>query len=176
MSLLDIPTESSQHLGGPLSRRQMLRRCGMGFGALALGDMLKHNEVAAASGDAINPLAAKPAHFPGRAKRVIHIFANGGPSHVDSFDPKPALEKYAGKPLPSGNLKTERQTGAAYPSPFAFRKYGQSGIPVSDMFPKVAQSIDDICVIRSMRTELPNHEPSLLMMNCSVFSVACWMR
>src|SRR5207237_10368312 len=108
----------------------------------------------------------KAPQFAARAKRVIHFFLNGGPSHVDTFDPKPALEKYANKPLPSGNLPTERKTGAAFPSPFKFRKYGRSGIEVSELFPRIAESIDDICVIRSMQAELPNHEPSLMLMNC----------
>jgi hypothetical protein len=113
-----------------------------------------------------NPLAPKQPHFPGKAKRVIHIFANGGASHVDTFDPKPALEKYAGKLLPMENLRTERKTGAAFPSPFKFKKYGKSGIEVSELFSNVAESIDDIAVIRSMHADVPNHEPSLLLMNC----------
>jgi len=112
-----------------------------------------------------NPLAPRPPHFPAKAKRVIHIFANGGPSQVDTFDPKPALTKYHGKPLPL-DLKTERKTGAAFGSPFKFQKYGQSGIEVSELFPKVATHIDDIAVIRSMRADVPNHEPSLMLMNC----------
>src|SRR5213078_2640855 len=98
----------------------------------------------------LNPLSPKKGHFPGKAKRVIHIFANGGPSHVDTFDPKPALAKYAGKPLPMQNLPTERKTGAAFPSPYKFQKYGKSGIEVSEIFSHVAESIDDIAVVRSM--------------------------
>jgi hypothetical protein len=85
---------------------------------------------------------------------------------VDTFDPKPSLDKYAGKPLPGEYIKTERKTGAAFASPFKFKRYGQSGIEVSDMFPKIAECIDDIAVIRSMKAELPNHEPSLMLMNC----------
>ena len=114
----------------------------------------------------VNPLASKPPPFPAKAKRVVHFFLNGGPSHVDSFDPKPMLEKYAGKPLPGEYIKTERKTGAAFPSPFKFKKYGQSGIEVSDLFPKIGECIDDIAVIRSMKAEIPNHEPSLMLMNC----------
>ncbi len=114
----------------------------------------------------INPLTPKAPHFPAKAKRVIHLFMNGGPSHVDTFDPKPSLDKYAGQQLPIENLRTERKTGAALPSPFKFQKYGQSGIEVSELFSHVAESIDDICVIRSMHADVPNHEPSLLMMNC----------
>ena len=97
---------------------------------------------------------------------MIHIFPNGGASHVDTFDPKPALEKYAGKALPTPNLRTERKTGAAYPSPFKFARCGQSGLEISDAFPRLREFADDLCVIRSLHTEVPNHEPSLLMMNC----------
>jgi hypothetical protein len=153
---------SLEHRG--FTRRELLHRCGMGLGALALGDLFAQAErcVAASS----NPLAPRGAHFPAKAKHVIHVFLNGGASHVDTFDPKPALEKYAGKPLPGGNLATERPTGGAMPSPFKFRKYGQSGIEVSDLFQHVAQSIDDIAVIRSMHADAPSHELSLLLMNC----------
>jgi hypothetical protein len=112
------------------------------------------------------PLAPRSPPFPGKARRVIHIFANGGPSHLDTFDPKPILAKLHGQPLPVDNLKTERKTGAAFQSPFKFQKFGNSGIEVSDLFPHVAESIDDICVIRSMYADVPNHEPSLLLMNC----------
>ena len=92
---------------------------------------------------------------------------NGGPSHVDTFDPKPMLAKYHGKPLPGPNLRTERKTGAALGSPFTFKKYGQSGIEVSELFASTAgQHIDDLCIIRSMYADVPNHEPSLMLMNC----------
>ncbi|MFY9252113.1 MAG: DUF1501 domain-containing protein [Fuerstiella sp.] len=148
-----------------VSRRDMLSRCGMGFGALALADIMGGGAASAGAASG-NPLLPKGAQFPGKAKRVIHLFMNGGPSQVDTFDPKPTLQKYAGQILPGGNLKTERPTGAAFPSPFRFRRYGESGIEVSDLFPHVAQSIDDIAVIRSMHANVPNHEPSLLLMNC----------
>ena len=118
------------------------------------------------SGVNVTPLAPRSPHFPAKAKRIIHIFANGGPSHVDTFDPKPILEKLHGKPLPIDNLKTERRTGSAFKSPYTFKKYGQSGIEVSELFSNVAEHIDDICVIRSMHADVPNHEPSLLLMNC----------
>jgi len=152
-----------------MTRREILRRSGMGMGALGLAQLLGQAglleaELRAAS--AINPLAPRQPHFPAKAKRVIHLFMNGGPSHVDTFDPKPALAKYAGKPLPMENLRTERRTGAAFPSPFTFKKYGKSGIEVSSIFPKVADCIDDIAIIRSMYADVPNHEPSLLLMNC----------
>src|SRR5205809_3255751 len=142
----------------PISRRDFLARVGMGMGFLSLG--------ALAQAQSASPLAAHAPHFPPKAKRVVHFFLNGGPSHVDTFDPKPALERYAGKPLPIDYIRTERKTGAAFPSPFKFQKYGQSGIEVSELFPKIGECIDDIAVIRSMKAELPNHEPSLMLMNC----------
>ncbi|MFM7097886.1 MAG: DUF1501 domain-containing protein [Gemmataceae bacterium] len=144
-----------------LNRRMMLERSAMGMGALALGGMMQ-----AARAAESNPLAVRKPHFAAKAKRVIHLFMNGGPSHVDTFDPKPLLEKYAGKALPVENPKTERKTGAAFPSPFKFQKYGQSGIEVSEIFSKTAQHVDDMCIIRSMHANVPNHEPSLLLMNC----------
>jgi hypothetical protein len=142
----------------------------MGFGMVSLANLLAPEMLQAAltTGSAVgnSPLAPRSPQFPGKAKRVIHIFANGGPSHVDTFDPKPALARLHGKPLPMDNLKTERPTGAAFQSPFKFQKYGQSGIEVSELFPHVAEHIDDIAVIRSMHADVPNHEPSLLLLNC----------
>ena len=153
-----------------LTRRDFLRRSGLGFGMLGLANLLGSPLLAAApGGDAVSsnaPLAPRTPHFPPRATRVIHIFANGGPSHVDTFDPKPALARLHGKALPMENLPTERRTGAAFQSPFKFNKYGQSGIEVSELFEHVAQHIDDIAVIRSVHADVPNHEPSLLLMNC----------
>ena len=165
-----------EHLA--LTRRELLGRCGMGLGALALGHLMGEPTAAAAGGS--NPLASREPHFPAKAKHVIHLFMNGGPSHVDTFDPKPVLEKFAGKELPMANLKTERPTGAALPSPFKFQKYGESGIEVSELFAKTAESIDEIAVIRSMFADVPNHEPSLLLMNCGAArqirpSVGSWV-
>ncbi|MCI0420412.1 MAG: DUF1501 domain-containing protein [Acidobacteria bacterium] len=149
-----------------LTRRELLCRCGMGMGATALatllGDALSGSAEAAASLN--SPMAPRAPHFTARAKRVIHLFMNGGPSHVDTFDPKPALEKYAGKEIPT--LKTERKTGGAFPSPFQFKRYGQSGIEVSELFARTAENADDICLIRSMQADVPNHQPSILLMNC----------
>jgi len=155
------------------SRRQWLQQGGMGLGAIGLSQLLSSegfaidaDETAPASGRAARgPLAARATHFPGKAKRVIHFFLNGGPSHVDTFDHKPMLAKYAGQPVHQ-NLTTERKTGAAMPSPFTFKPYGESGIEVSDIFAKTAEHIDDIAVIRSMYAQVPNHEPSLMLMNC----------
>lgn len=154
-----------------LSRRELLQRMGTGLGSLGLAALLKDSSLLASPVSepairAINPLAAHPAQFAPKAKRIIHIYLNGGPSQVDTFDPKPALEKWAGKVIPSGNLATERPLGAALPSPFQFRKYGQSGIEVSEIFDKMAQHVDDICFIRSMHANTPNHEQSMRLMNC----------
>ena len=147
------------------TRRDILRDSTMGFGLYALGTILSSENLQGAVGyDPAKPLEPKPSPLPARAKRVIHIFMNGGPSQVDTFDPKPALGKYAGQALPI-HLRTERRTGAAFPSPFEFRNHGNSGIEVSEIFPKVAEHVDDLCVIRSMHTDIPNHGPSLMMMN-----------
>jgi hypothetical protein len=140
----------------------------MGFGALALRSILA--ETAAADGGpgpqvGVTPLAPKAPQFAQKAKRVVHMFMNGGPSHVDTFDPKPMLSKYHGKPVPSSR-PTERKTGAAFGSPFSFKRYGQSGIEVSEIFENVGRCADDLCVIRSMHADVPNHEPSLMLMNC----------
>ena len=145
------------------SRRDLLSRCGLGMGSLALLPLLADDGAAAV---APNPLAPRQPHFRARAKHVVHLFMAGGPSHVDTFDPKPLLKKFAGKKLPTENLATERATGAAYASPFRFRKYGESGIEVSELFSKTARCIDDIAVVRSMYADVPNHEPSFLLMNC----------
>ncbi len=146
---------------GLISRRRLLREATMGIGSLGLGTLLAE---ASPAFDPADPLAPKAPPLAAKAKRVIHIFMNGGPSQVDTWDPKPALMKYAGKALPI-HLRTERPTGAAFPSPFEFRRHGRSGIEVSEIFPKVAEHVDDLCVIRSMYTDVPNHGPSLMMMN-----------
>jgi hypothetical protein len=112
-----------------------------------------------------NPLGVKSPHFPAKAKRIVYLFLNGGPSQVDTFDPKPMLAKFHGQPMPKGNLKTERKTGNLMRSPFEFRRSGQSGIEVSEIFPKTAGVIDEFTVIRSMYTDRPNHEPSLMLLN-----------
>ena len=153
-----------------LTRRQLLARMGNGFAALSLAGLLGgETQTAQAAGAAsryLNPLASKKPPLPARAKRVIFLFMNGGPSHVDTFDPKPMLDKHHGKPLPYSNLPTERKTGTAFRSPYKFVKCGQSGIEVSEIFPHIGARIDDICVVRSMHADVPNHEPSLMLMNC----------
>lgn len=149
-----------------LSRRQLLRRMGTGLGSLGLATLLAENGAAAPAAPVAGPLTPRAPHFKPRARHVIHLFMNGGPSQVDTFDPKPALEKYHGQKPPASAPRIERQMRAVMKSPFRFKKYGQSGIDVSELFPHVAQCVDDLCVIRSMHTNIPNHEPSLLMMTC----------
>lgn len=138
-----------------MNRRDALRLMGNGFGMVGLARLL------AEASPTVGPLVPKAPHFPARAKHVIYLFLTGGPSHVDTFDPKPALTKYHGKPAPGGNPQTERRTGNLMASPFEFRKYGQSGIEVSDIFPLLGEKIDDVCVIRSMYTDRPNHGPAI---------------
>jgi hypothetical protein len=145
-----------------LNRRDMLARSGTGLGMLGLASLMSDQQLLAADA---GPLAPKKPHFAAKAKRVIHFFCNGGPSHVDTFDRKPALEKYAGQPLPQ-TLLTERRTGAAFPSPFKFQKYGESGLEISELFSQTAQHADSLAVVRSMYAQVPNHEPSLMLMNC----------
>ena len=147
-------------------RREMLKMMGAGLGTLGLANVFGGEEARNAAPGRNDPLAPKPGHFRPRAKRLIHLFMNGGPSQVDTFDPKPALTKYAGQRPPAANLSTERRTFNLMPSPFAFHKRGNSGIEISDLFPKVSECADDLCVIRSMHTDIPNHEPGLLMMCC----------
>jgi hypothetical protein len=146
----------------------MLRKMGTGLGMLGLAALMRDVNllVPAAGASPANPLAPRSPHFPARAKHIIHIYLNGGPSQVDTFDPKPALAKWADKAIPTGNLTTERPTGAALPSPFKFQRYGKSGIEVSEIFAKTAQHVDDICFIRSMHANTPNHEQSMRLMNC----------
>lgn len=139
-------------------RRDVLRLMGNGFGMLALADSVR------AAGQ--SPLAVRPPHFPARAKRVIFLFMNGGWSQVDTFDPKPALDRHHGEPMPGPKIKTDRASGNLMRSPFAFRRCGQSGLEVSEIFPEVGKRIDDFCVIRSCYSDNGNHGPSLLMMNC----------
>lgn len=140
-----------------ISRRNLLCSTGTGLGFLALPSLLQASD---------SPLAARTPHFPARAKHIIHVYLNGGPSQVDTWDPKPELTKWAGKRLPIGNLTTERETGVALASPFKFEQHGESGLWCSEVFQKTAsQHADRICVIRSMYANTPNHEQSMRLMN-----------
>src|SRR4051794_2211983 len=139
------------------SRREFLERTGMGFGAMSLASILGMSfggnsaQAAAATGKVLGPLAPKTAPNPAKAKAVIHIFAEGGPSHVDTWDPKPELTKFADKTLPG-------LEGLAFPSPFKFNKMGKSGIEVSEVFPKLGEHVDDMAIVRSLWTDIPAHE------------------
>jgi hypothetical protein len=147
----------------PITRREMLTRLGAGLGALGLATVLHDGGLLAAPGGG-SPLEPRPPHFRPRAKRIIHLFMNGGPSQVDTFDPKPALEKYNGQKPPS-EVHFTRKMGNLMVSPFKFARHGRNGLDVSELFPHLAKCTDELCVIRSMHTNIPNHEPSLLMMN-----------
>jgi hypothetical protein len=143
--------------GQLLSRREMLGRMCAGFGLAAASTMLGQNTFAGVMGKV-------GLHHPAKAKRVIFLFLNGGPSHIDTFDPKPELEKVAGK-QPEGELYKKNKGSGFMPSPLKFAKHGKSGIEVSETLPKLASVIDDCCVIRSMKTDVPNHEPALIQMH-----------
>ena len=147
-----------------ITRRRALRNMGGGFGMVGLAGLLGQ-KLQADTQASVGPMAVKTPHFPARAKHVIFLFLNGGLSQVDSLDPKPMLDKYDGQPFPGGNPRSERKTGNLMKSPFRSRRFGQSGIEMTDIFPKVGECADDLCVIRSLHTEVPNHEPSLFMMN-----------
>jgi hypothetical protein len=150
------------------TRRQFLRRFGMGFGALGLagllGPELLFPQSAQAAGE-VSSLAPKIPPLPARAKHVVHIFAQGAPSHIDTFDPKPALARYDGQSLPG-------MGGVAMPSPFKFAKQGQSGIEVSEVFPYIGEHVDDMAIIRSMWTDIPAHEIATVMMNTGSLRIA----
>src|SRR5882724_5431012 len=145
-----------------MTRRQLLRSAGNGFGMLGLATLLADKSEAAGA------MATRSTHFPAKAKHVIFLFLNGGPSHVDTFDPKPALAKFNGQLMPGGDKNGGDKKGEPkklMASPFAFKKYGNSGVEVSDLFPHVGSCIDDVCVIRSMYTDLPSHPQAILQMS-----------
>jgi hypothetical protein len=150
----------------PLTRRDMLRYFANGFGMMGLAGLLAQETRAESAQDSSNPLAVKPPPFEPRAKRIIFLFMSGGPSHVDTFDPKPRLKQEGGKPLPFAMPKLVRtRTGNLLPSPFKFQKHGRSGIEVSELLPRIASCVDDICVIRSMVADNINHNGACLQMN-----------
>lgn len=135
----------------------MLARCGLGFGSTALAFLLA-NETAGAAESASDPLAARAPHFPARAKNVIFLFMEGGVSQVDSFDPKPLLKKYDGMPFPGHIEPTQfNEVGNTFASPWKFQRYGESGIPVSELFPNIGRVVDDLAVVRSAVSEFAEH-------------------
>jgi hypothetical protein len=167
------PSSAAAHLEFPASRREFLCRSGLGFGALALASLLggSRRALAEASSSSLasNALAARAAHRFGRAKSVIFCFMDGGPSHLDTFDPKPAVNQHAGQPLPSSIERVITPMGVSdnplLASRRTWRQCGESGLPVSDWYPEVGQCIDDICVIRSCWANGLNHVGSVCQMN-----------
>lgn len=165
-----------------VSRRQMLRRAGCGFGLLGLAGLLAQEgllECSAAAAElgnrALNPLAPQTTHFAAKAKSVIWIFVNGGPSHVDTWDYKPQLEKFDGHSIKEFDPEFKNTTGFfknavgnLMKSPFAFRPRGQCGKMVSDLFPHLGEHVDRMAFIHSGFTESNNHSPALFMMNCGL--------
>jgi hypothetical protein len=153
------------------SRRQLLQSTSLGSIALA-GLLHERSDGAGVSqSQRESPLSECEPHFPARVKRVIHLFMNGGPSQMDTFDPKPELNRLDGQPLPDSVRQrlqpTQRnRVGSVFGSPFKFRRHGQSGLEISELFPHVARHADDLCVIRSMQGEVANHTPGLLLTNC----------
>src|SRR5437870_1888557 len=143
-----------------ITRRQFLQRAGMGFGALGLAALLGEELLGSKAADVEHSASLVPRtpHFPAKAKHVVHIFAQGAPSHVDTWDPKPALTQYDGKTIPGHD-------GVAMASPFKFSRKGRSGIEVSEVFPKLGELVDDLSVIRSMYTDIPAHEVATVFMN-----------
>jgi len=169
-------TKSNDMLGPdlPLNRREALRRCGMGAGLLGLAGLLADEGLLGTAGAAglgdrsLNPLAPQPTHFPAKAKAVIYIFINGGPSHVDTWEYKPALEKYDGKPLEGFDKHTgffANEVGPLMKSPFAFSPRGACGKMVSELFPHLGEHVDKMAFLHSGHTESNNHSPALFMMN-----------
>ncbi|MDE0260966.1 MAG: DUF1501 domain-containing protein [Bryobacterales bacterium] len=155
----------------PLSRRTMLRRSALGFGSLGLYSLLQQSDLLAAPASS-GPLASKRPHFAPRAKRIIFLFMHGGVSHVDTFDPKPRLDSDNGKPLPIKRSLTfnAKEAGGLMRSPWEFKQRGESGIPVSELFPEVATCADDLCVIRSMVGEGVDHGAAMLQLFTGTFS------
>lgn len=139
------------------TRREMLRRAGAGFGAVGLASALQNTSTQAqgALGGVL--------HHPAKAKRVIFLFMNGAPSHVDTFDPKPALKEYEGQ-KPDEDIAGKNRAAGYMSSPFKFAAHGESGVVMSELFPRLSKHADDLCVVRSMHTDVPNHEPGLLLM------------
>src|SRR5262245_33270454 len=146
-----------------IARRHFLRDCGVGLGKIALGSLLVGGRPPVAS--AANPFAPKKPHFPGKATAVIHLFMAGAPSQLDLFDRKPALVKYAGKPIPSEVTGGQRfafirPDAAALAPQFKFRKAGHSGLEIAEVMPHLARIVDDVCLIKSVHTDQFNHAPA----------------
>jgi hypothetical protein len=146
----------------------MLKESAVGFGSLAMAAMLadEPSATAADAGASVSPLAPRPPHFPARARRIIFLFLTGGPSHLDTFDYKPLLQRDSGKPLPFAKPRVQfAETGRLLGSPWKFRQYGQSGSWISDLFPHVAGCVDDICFLHSLHGTNAAHGGALLKLH-----------
>jgi hypothetical protein len=156
-----------QNLTQMVSRRDLLRQSACGFGFLGLAALLAEESSLCAEPKSVDPLSPKPPHFAPKAKRVIFLFMQGGPSSIDTFDPKPRLTRDDGKPLPFKRPLTfaEGDVGNLMRSPWTFRRYGQSGIEVSDLFPEVGSCVDDLCVIRSLVGDSVAHGGAVLQLH-----------
>ena len=148
----------SNSLPTPNSRREFLRQTGMGLGTVAFGTMVADYLVAPARAEITADLKPRKAPLPAKAKHVIHIFAGGAPSHLDTFDYKPGMKAFAEK-------TTSGQGGVIFPTPFEFKKCGKSGLEISEIFPKLQEQADEMCVIRSMHSDLPAHGPAAKLMH-----------
>src|SRR2546430_2852847 len=152
-----------------ITRRWFFQQCGVGLGAIALGQLFRENGLASPA-PLTNPLAPKQSHFPGKAKRVIFLFMAGAPSHLELFDYKPELAKWNGKPPPADLVKGYR---AAFINPsatllgpkFKFARHGQSGAELSELLPHLAEVVDDIAIVKSMHTDAFNHAPGQILMS-----------
>ena len=156
-----------------ISRRAVLGKTACGFAALALKGLLAEFDGLLAMPGVENPLALRPPHFTPKAKRVIFLFMHGGPSHLDTFDPKPRLDRDHGKPIPfqrSLTFSPAKELGGLMKSPFSFKQYGQSGVPVSELFPHVATCVDDLCIIRSMVGDGVDHGGAMLQLHTGSFT------
>lgn len=162
MPRIEMPHDEHSDLLESYSRRRLMRQLGAGLGSIgmlsALGEAHGREPIASGTTQALP-------HFEPKAKRIIHLFMNGGPFQADFFDPKPMLTKFAGQRPAEADLRTERRTAGLMPSPFRFRPSGDCGLPVSELLPLTSKCIDDMCIIRSMYTDNPNHGPALLLMN-----------
>ena len=159
-----------------MSRREMLQTTASGFGFLAFSALAAQ----AAEQEYTSPLAPKVPHFEPRAKRVVFLCMRGGPSHVDTFDYKPALEKYAGTAPAEGEGRPNQKGRKLLPSPWKFRKHGESGLPISDLYPNLSKHADELCLLNSLHTDVPNHPQALVQLHTGSFqfvrpSVGAWV-
>src|SRR5579864_8325557 len=147
-----------RYMPQPVTRRQMLTRCAGGFGAVALAALFNEPSFAGYTAASLDPMSPRPAHYPAKARNVIFLYMDGGPSQMDTFDPKPRLAAENGHPFKMKMEPTQfNNNGNTLGSPWKFKQYGQSGIPISDLFPFISDCADDLCVVRSMTSNFSEH-------------------